>query len=275
MKALYNEGRVSGLSSYELYVRQALAADPDANIMTEAEWLGANLARSNSMILKIAAGTTAGYHDYVLPENSALCSCTWLSAHIFEGDVTVDESGHWAIRVDDYGRLISNTYIRGPQTPGTPSYVPVKEDYMTMSDEYIDQCKQFMKISTGLMFQPGEWVTTISQEELCNEAGVPLTTEDGEVLLADVSEFVQAMKLDPDLAGTGFVRILIRADVTKDFYIMLHGFSNKTIISITGPSTGTDHPENGDFLGPQTWPWAVPITFTYTNDVMQVFADNL
>jgi hypothetical protein len=50
-----------------------LANKSEANIISENEWLAASFSTNNSMILKIKAGTTAGYHDYMLPEGSDLC----------------------------------------------------------------------------------------------------------------------------------------------------------------------------------------------------------
>ena len=70
MRRIYNEGRVTGLSSWELYVRQLLTSNPDAVPLSEREWLASTVSDNNSMILKIEAGTTAGYHDYVLPVES-------------------------------------------------------------------------------------------------------------------------------------------------------------------------------------------------------------
>ena len=37
MKQIYNEGRVVGYSSYDIYVRQLLSSDPTAVPMTERE----------------------------------------------------------------------------------------------------------------------------------------------------------------------------------------------------------------------------------------------
>ena len=272
MRTLYNEGRVVGLSAYEIYVRQVLSVDPDAEILSEREWLAATLSANNSMILKIKAGTTRGYHDYLLPAGSDLCSCTWIIGSIFEGDVTCDANDEWAIKVDDYGRLISNTALRHPVTPGYPSDVPVKADYIHPSEEYANQCKEYMKISAGLMLQPGEWTSNVYQVPLTNETDVELTTENDEVLLADLCDERARMRYKANLAERGFARILIMQDIEHDFYILLRGFSHKSlVISLFGDVNDSLHPQNGDFLGPELFPWANPISFVYTNDMMSTF----
>ena len=271
MRTLYNEGRVVGLSSYELYLRQMLTRNPDAKVLTESQWLAAALGTNNSMILKIRAGTTKGYHDYMLPEGSDLCSCTSVIGSVFEGSVTCIDGTPWAKRVDDYGRLIANYGNRHPVTPGMPEDVPVKEDYETPSEEFLLQCREYMKISSGIVLQPGEWTDNIHQVELTNETDVVITTEDDIDLLADVSDTYIRMSLDVDLSKRGFVRLLFNETVSRDFYIFLHGFSYKNILAgMSGFDDLMDqlNPENGDFLGPQCYPWAVHIMFIYTNDML-------
>ena len=44
MKQLYNEGRVLGYASYESYVREVLSIDPNAELLTEREWLAATMS---------------------------------------------------------------------------------------------------------------------------------------------------------------------------------------------------------------------------------------
>jgi uncharacterized short protein YbdD (DUF466 family) len=50
-RVLYNEGRVVGYSAYEIYMRHALTADPDATPASEAEWLASTLGFGSSMLL--------------------------------------------------------------------------------------------------------------------------------------------------------------------------------------------------------------------------------
>ena len=136
MKEIYNEGRVIGLSAYEAYVRQLLSTHPDATPMTEREWLSAMLAESSSMILRIPAGTTAGYHDYPLPEGSQLCAATIIYASLFRGKIKVDQTGYWATFVTDYGPLFSNTHLKPPVTPGFPEDIPVQDNLDPMPEAY-------------------------------------------------------------------------------------------------------------------------------------------
>ena len=161
MKEIFNEGRVVGLSHYEIYVRQLLSLNPEATPMTEREWLTSALANNISMILKIPAGTTKGIHDYVLPENSALTACTQVFGSMFAGEVTVDETGYWATRVDDYGDAISNTEELSPETPGTPDYVPSKYDPTQENTVIAERATEFLKIREALVIQPGDWEDVI------------------------------------------------------------------------------------------------------------------
>ncbi len=271
MKQLYNEGRVVGMGTWESYVRQVLSIDPNADILTEREWLAAIMSINNSMILRIKAGTTKGYHDYVLPEGSDLCSCTYVLGTIFEGSVScLGTNDFWATRVDDYGRLISNVGSLHPWTPGQPANVPVKRN-LEMSDEFRAQCKNYTKISTGLVLQPGEWISNIYQVPLTNESDVELTTETNEVILADMSDQIAAMSFNPDLTKRGFVRILFTEPTDTEFFVLLHGFCHKSLyLSMYGELMGGIHPNNGDFLGPELYPWAAPITFVHNNDMMTI-----
>ena len=271
MRTLYNEGRVVGLDAYQLYLRQMLSRNPDAHVLTESQWLAAALGTNNSMILKVEAGTTKGYHDYMLPEGSDLCSCTSVIGSVFEGSVTCIEGTPWARRVDDYGRLIANIGPTCPVTPGMPEDVPVKANYQTPSEEFLLQCREYMKISAGLVLQPGDWIDNITQTELTNETDVVVTNEDDIDILADVSDALTRMTLDVNLGARGFVRLLFSEDIEHDFFVFLHGFSYKNILAgMSGFDRllTTMNPENGDFLGPQSYPWAVHILFIYTNDML-------
>lgn len=273
MKELYSEGRVAGLSTYELYVRQLLAQDPNAAVMSESQWLASTLSVNNSMILKIAAGTTAGYHDYVLPQGSDLCACTVVYASIFEGVVTIDPSisPYWAVKVQDYGRLISNISSSHPVTPGGPGNVPVKSNYMRRPDEFTRQCQEYLKIINGLVLQPGEWVDQMYFLPLTNQSDVDLLTQDGQQLLADMLDGLDRMSLNVDLSKQGFVRISFNANIEHDFYILLHGFAHKSALGgMDGFQAISTAPQNGDFLGPESFPWAVKVVFIYDNEVIKV-----
>lgn len=287
MKVLYNEGRVAGLAAYESYLRQILSVNPSATPLDERKWLSASLSANQSMILKVSAGTTKGYHDYTLPATSDLCGCSVIYASIFEGKCTVNEtdvidnqvtSGCWANRVDDYGRLISNTYQRHPETPGLPPDVPAKEDPTTIPYDYMVQCNEFMKISSALMLQPGEWITNIEDVELLNESGIPVTTEDGQELLVPYNAYEQYASFSPDLSKPGFVRLAITDTIVRDVYIILTGFSYKTLVYGQVSYEHLDFaqvPEDGDFLGPARFPWGCKIILTLTSDITNKMMEDI
>lgn len=272
MKEIYNEGRVVGLSTYELYVRQALSADPNKTPLTERQWLASSLSESCSMILKIPAGTQKGYHDYPLPEGSDLCSCTVLYGSIFEGDVTVSDDGHWAIRVDDYSNLVSNRHMSHPVSPGQPSDVPSKPHPEEMTEEFINRCREYTKITSGMMFQPGEWVPTTYYTQLLTESSEVIVNQTNEDLLVPARDVKIEVNLEPDFTKQGFVRLAFIADIEHDICIFLHGFTGKVALSAAytySVSDITANPEDGDFLGPAVYPWGVPIILLVTNQVEQ------
>lgn len=236
MKYIYNEGRVVGLSAYELYVRQLLSQDPDATPISEREWLATSLASNLSMILKIPAGTEAGIHEFFLPSNSQLIACSTIYATLFEGDVEVDENG-WATKVTDYGDLILNTVDSHPVTPGMPANVPVQDSSLEISDALKAKSENYSKVASGLIIHPGKW---------------------------EQDEETDPFYLEPDLTKPDFLRLKILSDTTADICIYLHGFVNSAVyqaeISPAYPSD-ISHAENGDFLGPAKFPWASPVIF--------------
>ena len=278
MKTLYNEGRVVGLSAYELYVKTMLSRNPMASILSESQWLAASLSTNNSMILKVAKNTLPGYHDYMLPEGSDLCGCTCMFASVFEGEVVTDENDMWATSVDDYGRLISNNGEIHPRTPGMPEDVPVKIDYREIPETFLRQSREYMKISTGLMLQPGSWTDNVFYETLLLPNGEALLTPDNQEILAPLANEDAKMTLRVDLSKRGFIRLLFDEEIEEDFYIFFHGLSYKNILAgMSGFDNllNTDDPENGDFLGPQSFPWAVHIIFLYTNDMLSTVRQNV
>ena len=81
---IYNEGRVVGLSAWEIYVKNALSDGvlPE-NIPDERHWLSNMIGSGASMILKVPTGTTEGVHDYVLPSGSELAAAGVIVASPF------------------------------------------------------------------------------------------------------------------------------------------------------------------------------------------------
>ena len=57
MRKIYNEGRIQGLSSYEIYAKLHQSVDPNNPPASEREWLASSLAMGASMLLKIEADT--------------------------------------------------------------------------------------------------------------------------------------------------------------------------------------------------------------------------
>lgn len=278
MKHIYNEGRVIGLGQYELYVRQVLSMDPNAKVMSERQWLSAALAPNFSMILKIPAGTRRGVHNYILPQGSLLCACTTIYASIFEGGAETDITG-WAVGVDDYGRLISNTSQLCPQDPGQPENVPTQANPTEMSENFKEQCRNYLKINAGIVLQPGHWGPNVGYTELLTEAGGEIVTEDTEeIILVPVPIGDAAVGLAPDLKERGYLRFAISEDITEDFLILLNGFSYKPFVL---GSIGYKEiqafvsPQDGDFLGPTLFPWATKIVLVTTNEVANVMLTDI
>lgn len=279
MREIYNEGRVVGYNQYELYLRNILARNPNASILTERQWLSASLSSNMSMILRIKAGTTRGVHDYLLPEYSDLCGCTVIFGSIFEGKPNFgeDDDSDWAVRIDDYGRLVQNDVDKNPVTPGMPEDVPTKDDPISLGD-FAKQCKEYIKVTGALMFQPGEWIDNVYYTGLLTQDGDQILTQDGRQLNVPQTNYEAEKSLDPDLSKPGFIRLAINSDIENEFYILFHGFSYKSLVEgEVGynyiPDIGS--PANGDFLGPGSFPWGCPITLTVSTTVLRAFMEGI
>ena len=251
MKQLFNEGRVVGLSQYEIYVRQALSSDPSVTPMSEREWLTYTLANNSSLILRLRAGIYPGPHDFYLPEHSQLIGCTVIYGSLFQGEVKFKEGEYWGTSVTDYGELISNTSQRHPVSPGLSEDVPTKNPPKHMPTELRDKTHEYIKITSALLIQPGQWTPSSESEQ---------------------------WTLTPNFDQRPFVRIMLSEMLTKDICILLHGFVNSAFyLSELSPveHATTSHPENGDFLGPEKFPWCTPIVLTATTDVQKAMYDDV
>lgn len=272
MKQIFNEGRIIGLSQYELYVRQLKSMNPEATPLTERQWLIANASENCSMILRVPSGTTAGKHDFYLPTGTDLCGCTMLHAYMFEGEVTLDSTGNWATGVSSYGKLISNTADSHPVTPGGISSVPTMPNPHIMSPELKERCKNYLKISSGLLIQPGTWTTGVQDVPALTESGRHLLAEDTRQLLMPIPGSGSSYVLEPNFDREAFVRIAVAEPLTADVYILIHGFMHKYWM-ISGASSllsaSYGNPQDGDFLGPALFPWACPIMFTVTTNIIE------
>lgn len=261
-KVVYSEGRVTGISSYEEYVRQLKSVDPSFAVCTEREWLAASLATGSSMILKIPAeaGTNISGSDIYtyqveFPTDTHIGAANTLLGYYFYGEGTVDSKG-WVKCVTDYGSLISNTSSSSPKddsttiTTSNPPMGSVKKelevpDSRDMSSiTYTTQqlrILQYSKIADGIVIQPGTWT----------KSGQTSPYKDFEPELSAGNEPV--------------LRLTFMEPITEDFYILITGFTNRSVIrGITKFDFGavdTENPEDGDFLGPECFPWSCKVQF--------------
>lgn len=259
-KVIYNEGRVVGLSSYEEYVRQLKSVDPNFDVCTEREWLASSLASGSSMILRVPSnsgtkvGTTMYMYQVSLPDNTHISTANNITGSYFYGDCEFDGRG-WATVVKDYGSLISNTNTNSPQNSATTintTTVPVGNieselkipDTKDMSTiQYTTQHRRLMnyvKVVDGIVIQPGTWSTS-------GKSSSPY------------KDFA------PDLTKVPVIRLTFMEQITTEFYMLLTGFTNRSVIrGITKFDFGavdTENSQDGDFLGPECYPWTSKIQF--------------
>ena len=247
-KDIYNEGRVVGMSAYEIYLRHQLSEYPDMEPVTEREWLSSTLGAGCSMILRIPKGTS-GQYDKQLPDNSTLCAASQITGTVFDGQVQLDATSSWATKVVSYGPLISNTSDSHPTTPGDT--VPSGSAWQEAQRKHL---AEYMKIIDGLVFQPGTWSENEAEDK------------------SPAMDFAE-----PDLNKRGTVRINISKPLDRDVYVLLTGWVHRPIVAgstkIEEGALNLIHPWNGDFLGAERFPWAVKITFVIPTEVMHVLND--
>lgn len=251
-KTLWNEGRVVGYSAYELYVRHAIATDPDHNPVTEVEWLASMLGSGSSMLLHIGTDTTNGLHyrDFTLPENSRLCASSTILASMFigigstdSGEFTDNDSG-WATKVTSYGPLINNNVNSSP-LPGMSSKsssIPPSDIKSLDLSEISDDIRSYANIIDGIVIQPGTWTT--------NPSAPPQKS------------------LTPDLSKAPSIRIAFADKVTKPIFVLFTGFLNRSVV----PNSKSISPNDGDFLGPSVFPWSNKIIFHVPAAYMSIYA---
>ena len=244
---IYNEGRVVGLSAWEIFMKECLSEGMDpSDIPNEAQWLTSMIGMGASMILKIPSGTTAGIHDFSLPSGSNLTAIGVIIANPFLGDCAFDLS-NWAMKVTSYSPLISNTSSSSPST-GTEQ---VPSGTYSISD-YGNLVSNFAKIVDGIVYtKNANWEET--------ESGTP------------------KKDIDPNFNNSSTViRLYINTDLTSDVQILFTGFNNKRILqAVSGHATtggvggSTDLANNdwinGGMLGPEIIPWATKIVFSVPN----------
>lgn len=254
---LWNQGRVVGLSAYEIYVRHHIAQNPDVPPAPEGEWLASSISSGASMLLYLPVSTTESfeedtynYVDFQLPSDSRLCAANTIVASYFDGEGYVPEGSNFAIRVKDYGTLIDNSAIPvGTATPTTN--IPTKSELFNNADTR-DKLLSYSRVVDGIVIQPGEWTN------------------------ADVGSQPPAKAFSPDLSQYPRLRLCIYGKLLSDIYILFTGFTLRAVISGTSgtDSTNPNHPEDGDFLGPAIFPWANKIIFTASTALIHYITTN-
>ena len=249
-----------GLSAYEIFLREYLS-EGNKNPPSEREWLASTLAFGSSMLLKVPTVTPAsGSEDTAItidfPADSNLCAANTIIASFFNGDAklsaaaTISAStgatvGHayWGEQVTDYGELISNTSTLSPTDASSAvgrASVPSKPS-LVWSDTLKSQLSDYLKVVDGIVIQSGAWSTV------------------------DSANRPPQKDLAPDMSKSPQVRLHIHGTITEPFWILLTGFTIRNVVvgeSGLDGSVATDHPEDGDFLGPACFPWANKIVFS-------------
>lgn len=242
IKEIYNQGRVVGYSAYEIYVRHHMAEDPNTPPATEREWLASMIGSGASMLLKLDDScfykTVGDYTAYEieLPAESTLYAASTIVGSFFTGEANYE--GHFATYIKDYGVLISNTSSSHPDANETDHPMGTS---LGLTDTQITQLNQYAHIIDGVLIAPKTWERSGKAKPY--------------------------MDFKPDLKDVQTIRILLRGprNMSLDIPILLTGFTMNSILSGVASEEGstiTEHPANGDFLGPGVIPWANKIVFS-------------
>lgn len=264
-RKIFNEGRIQGLSSYEIYAKLHQSVDPNNPPASEREWLASSLAMGASMLLKIQADTNHADNenwtkDIQFPDNTLLCAANTIMASFFtgEGEYGVQQTAgmhpNWANRVSDYGSLISNTDELHPDGQvGPTGNVPTQASAIqNWPQAQKDKLANYMKIVDGIIIQPGTWEPSKNNPP--------------------------ARDLAADLGSYPRIRLLFKGPITTDFEVLLTGFSIRAVVvgetGLAGSTgtTGFTRPENGDYLGPGQFPWANKVIFSVPSSYIAYFA---
>lgn len=167
-QVIYNEGRVVGLSAWEIYKRQALGNGvSETDIPNEHEWIASMIGAGSSMILNIPVNdllfNTPGILEFELPSTSNLAASGVVIASPFMGecewDTPMSNKPGWATKVKSYGSLIQNDGTQSPSADG--STVPSSTDY----NDYQDCVTEFIKITDGIVFtKNAKWIPSQKTE---------------------------------------------------------------------------------------------------------------
>lgn len=251
-RELYNLGRVTGFSAYEVYVKQHASEDPVNPPASEREWLASSLAMGSSMLLKIPANTAHRETDnWVLdiqfPSNTILCAANTIIASYFRGEGVYN--GNWATRVSSYGDLISNTSSSSPNGNLNHGSTIPRGNVGEWDEDEKERLADYMKIVDGIIIHPGTWSAS--------EKTPPQ------------KDFI------PNMGDYPRIRLHIRGPINHDLQILLTGFTIRTVVKgLTGldGSTNTTSPQSGDFLGPGQFPWSAKVIFSVPTSYISFFA---
>lgn len=258
MQEIFNEGRVVGLSAYEVYVRHHMEEygdDPDNPPASERAWLASSITMGTSLLIQISPNGTytqqktwdAGEGaegkywgiEIKVPTRSRLCAANQILGNIFLGDAVLDTDNRpFCKSVTDYGFLSSDTHKHNYMN------LVMNPDKITYYD---NQLKEYSKLIDGVVIQP------------CQEP-------DG------WDDYV------PSLHDSPKIRLLFREKVEDTFYLLLTGFSDCSVINGTSIHTHgskvTKRPDTGDFLGPEVFPWSTKILIQVPGAaISRLFAD--
>ena len=253
---IFNEGRVVGLSAWELFYKEAIGKGvAPESVPNEPQWLASMIGMGNSVILKVPAGTSAGIHDFELPQGCNLAAAGVVVANPFMGTCAWSTS-NWATKITSYSSLVLNTSTEGKNPPVEDSNTVPCDESSYENGEFFDCVTEFAKLADGVvLIKNANWIPT------------PL----GEFPEKDI---------DPDFnASSTVVRLYLSSATQHDVAVLLTGFTNKRILQAVsgyaidedgvavGGSTDIDHNdwENGGMLGPEIVPWASKIVFMVPN----------
>ena len=266
MQKLYNEGRVQGLSSYELYLRQYIASGGDASTApTEKEWLNYMYQSGRSLILKLNPTSDNVTHlDIPLPDDTNLVANTQIYAYLFFGDCEElpqdDPSSQysWTKYITDSGYTLANRTDKHPDiSPGSSRITELThplnfEGVPEITDDIKAMVTSFANIVDGGVLMPNTWSDP------------------------DPSVATPAKDLKPNLSMKPYIRLILDGQITHPIYILFTNFADKTVaqaVSGLDGSTSTPNPQNGDFLGSAIFPWISKIYFISTSLYMKYITD--
>lgn len=245
MKQLYNEGRVSGFSAYEVYVKHHMSENPELPPASEREWLSSSIGPGSSMILRISKDQISGRHyiDYELPADSKLCAANTIFGNLFLGETNANQN-QFATTVESYGEGVSNTSASHPSGKVNRAGT-ISANINSSEDTNRIIAREYTNIADGLVIQPGNWV---------RRSG---------------STGSAYSDLYPDMSQTPRVRIIFKDKIQNDFNIILTGFTIRSVISGVSGQDGSlnpSSPDDGSAFGPSQFPWAAKIIFSINSD---------